>query len=190
MKANSRSPRHYEKLKSDAWQTWERMWVQLISCIGVHIHHLTSFHEDVPTEFFLSSQHSGPVAPPLYCLVWSRFYNPVFLYQWPLRICALPFPGPHDRALPCAVLGTTHISAPSALAAVRISSVLETPRMWFHVVTPPCPLSLSADISHHIVLFSSLSVSPLLPLKAFYSQLIGDSSSLPSAPITGNISKF
>lgn len=100
MKTNSRSPRHYEKLKSDSWQTWERMWVQLVSCIGVYIHHLTFFHEYVPTKFFLSSQHSGPVAP--HSTIWSGSASITpssctdIKYQWQLSICILPFPDPHD----------------------------------------------------------------------------------------------
>lgn len=124
--------------------------------------------------FSLSSQHSSAFSLRSSCfslshLLWSSFYDPIFLYwyyQCPLSVCTLPFPDLMTAALPCAVLGTTHISDPSLLAALRISSVLlETPRMCFQVVTPTSPLSFSADISRHTVLSSSLHVNPSSPSK-------------------------
>lgn len=87
MKANSRSPRHYKKLKSDTWQPWERLWVLLISGIkGSHPWPRMNMFPQTQS-FSLSSQHSSAFSLRSGCfslshLLWSSFSDPIFLYWY------------------------------------------------------------------------------------------------------------
>lgn len=108
VEAKSGSPRHYGKLKSDAWQAWERIWVRLTSCLQVHVHHLTSLCEFFSTNSKLCAQLPGfrRVQPEVELLptLPGALVQPVLTpssctdttYQCPLSIRRLPYPDPHD----------------------------------------------------------------------------------------------
>lgn len=128
MKANSRSPRHDEKLKSDDYQACERLLELFISCIWGScpppcIPQWILFHK--LKTFFLSSRHSGVLSLrshclPLYHLFWSSFYDPhllVLILSTSAHLVSVffLFQTLMTAELPCAVLGTTLISTPSAL---------------------------------------------------------------------------
>lgn len=87
MKANSQSPRHYKKLKSDTWQPWERLWMLLISSIKVSHPwpHMNMFPQTQKFFFQLSAfKCFQPEVQLLLALpfLWSSFYDPIFLYWY------------------------------------------------------------------------------------------------------------